>query len=192
MLFACYLHVLSQSPHCLPISPPLVSFWPPLKDQDQGRLITGSYYRATQGTSPLPFATYQDPLVGEMLQASVSGRVKDHWESLVRGLGVAKLHLILGGERKRSQWYPRRGFPDTVSPTPRPRSGRCHRFPPRPGGTGARDGGEASWDPNWERTLSGTRAFEGTGETGVTQAVGKLPAPRPAPHPPALTESWLL
>lgn len=100
------LHVIcifAQTSHSLPIcqSPLPVSFCP-LKNQDQAKLMRGSYGRSHLRVPHSIFATYQN-LLGEILQASVSGGVKDHREGFVRGLHVAKLHLILGGERKRPQ-----------------------------------------------------------------------------------------
>lgn len=71
-----------------------------LKDQDKAKPIGGP-----TGEPLLLFATYQDPLVGEILQASVSGGVKDHREEFVRSLHVPKFHLVLGGERKRPYWF---------------------------------------------------------------------------------------
>lgn len=53
------------------------------------------------GTSEWDFPGYvskvrtQDLLIGKVLQASVSGGVKDHWEVFVRGLHVAKFYLVL-------------------------------------------------------------------------------------------------
>ena len=46
-----------------------------------------------------PPSTYQQALDGELLQASVPWRVKDHGQCLVRGLDVADLYLVLCVER---------------------------------------------------------------------------------------------
>ena len=42
-----------------------------------------------------PPSTYQQALDGEVLQAPVPRRVKDHGQGLVRGLDVADLYLVL-------------------------------------------------------------------------------------------------
>lgn len=94
----------------------------------------------TQSVPTLPFATYQDPLIREILQSSVPGRVKDHWEGFVRGLDVAKFHLVLGtGEKKMTVaalvWYLEWGNP------PRPGAGQGNRLSPSPG-EGRRQGKE--------------------------------------------------
>lgn len=56
--------------------------------------------------------THQDLLKGEVPQASVSRGVKDHREGFVRGLDVAKLHLVLR-EEERSTAGLLRGFQES-------------------------------------------------------------------------------
>lgn len=81
-----------------------------------------------------PRGTYQQALDGEVLQASVPRRVKDHGQRPVRGLRVADLHLVLHGERgreavTRAAWVPtpsagiRAAEPSALSP--RGVKGKC-------------------------------------------------------------------
>ena len=92
--FATARHLCSSSP----------------KGPGPGKTDWGPIGEATQSFPTLPLATYQDPLIGEVLQPSVSGGVEDHWEGLVRRLHVAKFYLILGRETKSLQCPPPCGF----------------------------------------------------------------------------------
>lgn len=65
-----------------------------------GKAERGPIGGATPGVPTPPLATYQDPLIGELLQAPVPGGVKDHGEGLVGRLHVAEFHLVLGRETK--------------------------------------------------------------------------------------------
>lgn len=88
--------------------------------KDHARLHQGSQERSHQSpaspTSSLTISctwfTHQDLLKGVVPQASVSRGVKDHREGFVRGLDVAKLHLVLR-EEERSTAGLLRGFQES-------------------------------------------------------------------------------
>lgn len=165
--FACHLHIHPN----LPLTPPLPTTCVVLlpKGPGPGKTDWGPIGEATQGFPTLPWATHQDPLIGEVLQASVPGGVEDHREGLVRRLHVAEFYLVLGRETERQECPPRCGFSGRGDAPTQGRAGAAD-VPQDLEGAGRGGGGEVSWDPGQEsprtRALGGSRRHWGDAGSG--------------------------